>query len=194
MRGCLILGMLVSLCLCGAAMPVFAQPPTREKALGSFGGWRAYTYEEGGQTVCYMATSKVLKSAGPKKRAMPYLMITHRPVEASTDVVSYDAGAMLNSKRGVKLHIGKKTYDFFSVRGTAWARDSLIDHKIVAALRKASKAELTGFSDKKGALAIRDVFDLNGVDSAYHAISKACGVAEPSTLKSDPSKTKHPHR
>ena len=163
-----------------AAHPSFA----KEKTLGSFGAWRAYSYDEGGQTVCYMVTTKTLKSSGPKKRATPYLMITHRPVEASTDVVSYGAGTLIDSRRGIKLHVGKTIFDLFSVRDTAWARDSLTDHKLATALRNAPKTQATGFPDKKGISAINDLFDLTGAPLAYHAISKACGLPDTTPKRS----------
>jgi hypothetical protein len=176
-----------------ALFTLAAPAVAKEKALGSFGVWNAYANNEGGQMVCYMVTTSAVKSGGPAKRASPYLMITHRPTEASRDVISYGAGANLNAKRGVRLHIGKDIFDLFSVRDTAWARDALTDHKIAAAMRKTAMVAMTAFPDKKRQKPIKDTFTLTGSDAAYRAIGKACGYPEPAPKKSAPVKAKKPH-
>ncbi|MDR3425455.1 MAG: invasion associated locus B family protein [Alphaproteobacteria bacterium] len=176
LQGILHLAVVILLVALTAASPAFAAP--KEKDLGAFDAWRAYTYKEGGQTVCYMVTTKTLKSTGPKKRGAPYLMITHRPVEASTDVVSYGAGTMLDEKHGVHLRVGKDSFDLFSVRDTAWARDALTDHKLAAALRAASTVQISGVPAQAGSNAVSDAFDLKGALPAYRAINKACGLPD----------------
>lgn len=177
------------------AVSAGAAPSAKEKDLGRFGAWHAYSYNEGGQSVCYMVATKLVKSAGPKKRATPYLMITHRPVEASTDVVSYGAGTFIDSKRGARIHIGKSVFDLFSVRDTAWARDSRTDHKLAAAIRNAPIAQIDSFPGKKGAKKITDQFDLSGAASAYHAIGKACGLPDDTPKKATkPHAAAHRHK
>lgn len=163
--------------------------PFKERDLGTFGTWRTYAYDEGGQTVCYMVTTKTVQAKGPAKRTAPYLMITHRPVEASTDVFSYGAGALLDAKHGVKLEVGKTDFDLFSVRDTAWARDALTDHKLAAALRNAARAQVVGISSQNKIATINDVFDLTGALQAYRAINKACGLADVESKKPAAKKT-----
>jgi hypothetical protein len=170
-----------------AAVPAFALN-LQEKLLGSFGAWQPYTSDEGGQMVCYMVTTKTNKTTGPKKRAAPYLMITHRPIEASTDVVSYGAGVALDAKRGVKIQVGSKAFDLFSVRDTAWARDSLTDHKLASALRNATTAQASALSDQKGTSHISDQFDLAGMAAAYHSIGEACGLPDATSKKAAAAK------
>ena len=170
------------------AVPALSANTPKEKLLGTYGSWRAYAYDEGGQTVCYMVTTKILKTSAAKKRATPYLMITHRPIEASRDVVSYGAGTLLDSKHGVKLRVGKASFDLFSVRDTAWARDSLTDHKIAASVLNAPYAQISGIGTKKDMKIISDRFDLLGANSAYHAIGKACGLLETAPKKPTPKK------
>lgn len=165
----------------------------REKTLGTFGAWQTFMQTEGGQQVCYMvATANNPPVISPvkapvkgrhvkAKRGQPYIMITHRPIEASLDVFSYGAGAMLDTRRGATLRLGKNSFDLFAVRDTAWARDALTDHKIARALRILSlkpKAILGvhAYPEHKGDRLFADTFSLNGTDAAYHAIGKACGV------------------
>jgi hypothetical protein len=168
--------------------PAYGATSSKEKNLGTFGAWHAYAYNEAGQTVCYMVTTKTLKSQGPKKRELPYLMITHRPIEASTDVVSYGAGTMINAKRGIKISLGKTVFDLFSVRDTAWTRDAQTDHKLVAAIKTTPVLQVTSVSDKKPPQTIKDQFDLTGAVPAYHAIGKACGLPGEVPKKGTPMK------
>ncbi|MGB9151808.1 MAG: invasion associated locus B family protein [Alphaproteobacteria bacterium] len=182
-RQVILLAMLVASC----AVPAFAASAMREKTLGTFGAWRAYTYNEGGQTVCYMVTTKVVTSTGPKKRATPYLMITHRPIEASTDVVSFGAGMRIDSKHGVAIHIGKSLFELFSVHDTAWARDARTDHKLAAAIKNTPTARIISFPEKKDTKEVVDQFDLSGSPAAYHAIGKACGLPDEMPRKPKPA-------
>jgi hypothetical protein len=160
------------------ACPAPAFGASKETDLGSFGVWHSYAYDEGGQTVCYMLTSKNTKASGKNKDRISYLMITHRPVEASTDVFSYGAGEQLDSKHGVTLKIGKNAFDLFSVRDTAWARDARIDHKLAAAIRTSETAQTSGYSSQKRVAPIKDQFSLTGALPAYRAINKACGLPD----------------
>ncbi|MDR3450896.1 MAG: hypothetical protein P4M15_14350 [Alphaproteobacteria bacterium] len=160
-----------------AALQAKTLGETRDKALGTFGAWRTWRSNDGGQEVCYMTATRVLKSTGPQ-RGQRYLMITHRPVEASTDVFSYGAGDMLEGRHGARLTAGKKTFELFSVRDIAWARDSMTDHAIAAALRKDATARLTGYvTVKKHLRPVSDTFDLTGANAAYAAIGRACGLS-----------------
>lgn len=172
----------------GTALPssAFAIEKSKEKDLGGFGVWRAYQRDEGGQTVCYMVTAKMPPASGvssnakgsKKKVRTPYVMITHRPVEASSDVFSYGAGAMLDTKHSVTLRIGKEGFDLFAVRDTAWARDALTDHKIAKAVRGSAVAQVSGILSENQAASFNDKFSLNGALEAYRAIGKACGLAD----------------
>ncbi|MFA5041826.1 MAG: invasion associated locus B family protein, partial [Bdellovibrionales bacterium] len=160
------------------AAPVCAAEGGKKKDLGKFGVWRAFVYEEGGQTVCYMATTRAGKTTPKNKGRVPYLMITHRPVEGSTDVFSYGAGISLDSKHNAQLKMGKDSFELFSVKENAWARDSITDHKIAAAVRKSSEAKVVSIPAQGRATTIGDKFPLTGAAMAYRAISKACGVPD----------------
>ncbi len=161
-----------------ASFPAMA----KEKSLGVFGAWNTFTSQQNGQTVCYMVTIKTIKSLGPQKREGPYLMIAHRPTEGSVDVFSYGAGTLLDAKRDVHLSVGKAAFDLFSARDIAWARDAQTDHKIAAAIKGAATAQVKAFPTKHGK-AISDTFDLRGAGTAYHTISKACGLPEDTPKK-----------
>ena len=183
---------LIAVAAAAFSMPVFA----KEKDLGHFGTWHAYSANEGGQTVCYMTTTK-MRLPIAHKRAQPYLMITHRPIEASTDVVSYGAGAILEKRRSPKMLVGQTSFELFSVRDIAWARDALTDHRITQAILRVRSAQISAFlTYKTGEKPINDTFDVMGAADAYRAIGKACGLSmgTPKAPQKGPFKHKGPLR
>ncbi len=150
-----------------------AQPAT--KSLGKFGNWSSYVVYEGKNPVCYMALTARPKDPKGKREAVS-LMVTHRPAESSTDVVSYAAGLKLKAGEDVEARIGDKTFNLFTKDDTAWARDAMTDRAVVMAMRTANTQMVL-----KGVAAdgkpITDTVDLKGARDAYAAASKACGLA-----------------
>ncbi|MDD3030070.1 MAG: hypothetical protein PHS57_07310 [Alphaproteobacteria bacterium] len=175
----------------GFCAPGHAAPVHKERKLGTFGAWRAYAYEEGGQTVCYMVTTQKKRVQGQKTYRTAYLMLTHRPIEASLDVFSYGAGALLDAKHSSRVRIGSKSFDLFSVRDKAWARDAQTDHQIAKSLVSSSKMLVTSVPSGKGAATIKDQFSLTGARAAYRVIGKACGLSDAmvASTKSSSKKT-----
>ncbi|MDD4615668.1 MAG: invasion associated locus B family protein [Alphaproteobacteria bacterium] len=159
----------------------------KEKDLGTFGVWRAFSNEEGGQNICYMSTVKT-KGVGKNQRVR-YLMVTHRPVEGSSDVFSFGAGVPLDSKHGVTLKIGNDSFDLFAARDTAWAREAMTDHKISVALRSGKAAEISAIAAQSKITTLTEQFPLTGATEAYAAINKACGLPILEIAKKPPKKT-----
>lgn len=168
-----------------------AEPP---KSLGKFGYWAAYATQEGENKVCYMSiTAAAPEKKGSKtKRGNVVLMITHRPTEGSTDVISYAAGTKFKSSSDATFKIGGQDFNLFTQGDTAWARDAVGDHAIAAALRKAQS--LTVLGTTSGGAAIADTVNLKGVADAYYAIGTACGlqVEKPKTAAKTPETPKKP--
>ncbi|MDE1900699.1 MAG: hypothetical protein KGI37_03510 [Alphaproteobacteria bacterium] len=167
-----------------------------EKSLGRFDAWQAYVMMQGGQKTCYMVTTKTVQAAR-WARAQPYIMITHRPVEASTDVFSYNAGTRLDSGRGAAIRVGTTDFDLFAVHDVAWARLVQTDHAIAAALigktqpAVPSTVRVTAWPDRAHTAALVDVFDVTGAPAAYHAIGVACGLIQE---RRAPAHHRHAHR
>lgn len=147
-----------------------------ELSLGTYGVWHAYRMTKNNQPVCYMATSQSFPSTKNFKRGAAHLMITHRPVEGSTDVVSYTSGYMYKPVVDVTAHIGAKTFSLFTQADTAWARDTHTDHEMASAIRAGTLMTISGTPSAKGAHALTDKISLKGAPDAYQAISKSCGV------------------
>jgi hypothetical protein len=172
------------------ATPVLAKPA---KVLGSFGNWRAYAVAEDKQAVCYMVLTAHTAYPRTKKnkagRGEAHLIITHRPVEGSTDVVSYEAGYSFNPSSDVKVHIGKNSFSLFTDKDTAWARDPHTDHLLSADIRKEAFITINGLPVRRGATRITDKIQLQGADQAYTAIGKACGLIKEPSKKQPTAKT-----
>lgn len=184
------------------AMPAFAQSGGAQKSLGTFGGWRAYTYTENNQPVCYMVETIHFAPSKKLKRALAYLMITHRPAENSKDVISYTSGYNFKAASDVAVTIDKKTFSLFTQKSTAWSRDPATDRAIAAAMQNSKSMKLSGVPAAKGVSAVTDTLDLKSAATAYKAIGKACGLeTEPpskpvtkstKTAKKPAPRAKHP--
>lgn len=186
-----------SLLLCALLVmscPARAENSSTQKTLGTFGAWKAFSYQEADSPVCYMVKEARLPT--PKKsklkRGASYLMITHRPGENNKDVVSYAAGFNLKPSSNVTISFGKNSFDMFTNKDTAWSRDSKTDHALAAAITTSAQVKISAtpaISDLKN---ITDTLDLKGASAAYHAINLACGYEQEAKLKSRPApKKKH---
>jgi hypothetical protein len=212
MRAILSRGGILGLILVLTA-PVFAatsapapakQPTTKQqpaaKSLGTFGNWKAFSYTQNGQPVCYM-TLAMKTTAGHMKRGAAYLMITHRPGEGSKDVISFTSGYNFKPTSDVTAVIGKKSFDLFTETDTAWTRDPGSDHAMASAISQNNSIKITGTPAAKGTKPVSDAVDLKGSLQAYQAISKACGIpvetppkaAAPAAHKGKTTPTKASH-
>jgi hypothetical protein len=180
--------------LAAALLPagVLAQP-TKDapKLLGTFGGWKANSDGAGDQLTCYMTLQMHSLPNKKLKRGAAWLSITDRPGENSRNVVSYTAGYNFKPTSSVTVLIGKKSFDLFTEKDTAWSRDAATDHALAVAIRDGVKMKITGTPAAKGAGPVSDTLDLKGAAAAYQAIGKACGYPEEAPPKSvSPTKQK----
>lgn len=158
-------------------IPACAQQNSAQKSLGSFGVWKAFTYKENDQPVCYMV--KEAQFPQPKKaklkRGPAYVMITHRPGENAKDVFSYSAGYNFKPATDAHITIGKNVFDLFTDKNTAWSRDSKTDHQLAQAIRTGSFMKVSGTPAQANMKNMSDTLDIKGAAAAYQAIGKACG-------------------
>ena len=141
--------------------------------IGRFQDWSAYHMEENNQRVCYIL-SRATQTQHVAKRGDVYVMITQRPAENSFDVVSFSAGYSFKTKSETKVEIGKKSFTLFTNGSAAWASSPSEDRSIVATLRGAKSLVVHGTTS--GGIATTDSYSLNGLNPAYKAMNKSCGV------------------
>lgn len=151
------------------ASDAFANAP---RLLGKHGVWEAYTFNEDGQKVCYMAAKPNSAKGNYSSRGDIYALITHRPGEGTRNVFSYIAGYGYKAGSDVTLKVDGNAIILFTQDDTAWAPDASTDNKISEAIRKGSTMVVTGTS-ARGTLTT-DTFSLRGSGAAYDAISKEC--------------------
>jgi Invasion associated locus B (IalB) protein len=142
--------------------------------LGAAEGWTAYTYKGHSGQVCYITGFPIKQEPGNIKRKSPVMMVTHRPEEHVTDVVSFDEGYLFKDGTDASLDIDGTKFDLFTKSDTAWSRTSDLDKAIVAAMAKGSHAVIQG-TLRKGQAA-NDTYSLAGFGRALALIDKACGV------------------
>jgi len=167
------------LLLSSALLALLVQPAhaAGPKALGQSGFWSSYSLVDGKQPICYMtikAKPPEAKGAKAPKRGEVVLMITHRPGENSTDVVSYTAGLKFKPGTDVTAKIGEKSFSLFTQGDTAWSHDAASDHAMAQAIRLGSSMTVSGVSASGAPVA--DTLNLKGAAGAYATIGKACGL------------------
>ena len=143
------------------------------QVLGEYGDWTAYYYQDGKDSVCYMASTPKKDEGKYMKRGDIYVFVTHRPAEKSFDVVNFVAGYNFKQNSRVTVKIGNKTFNDLFVDGDkAWAMSAQTDKDIVEAMKKYDKMIVHGTSHK--GTATKDTYSLNGFSKAYRAISAKC--------------------
>jgi hypothetical protein len=154
------------------AHPAKSAPAVRR--LGSAEGWTAYTYTGHSGKVCYITGFPVKRETGHIKRRPAVMMVTHRPDEHVSDVVSFDEGYLFKDGSDAALDVDGTKFDLFTKGDTAWSRSSDLDKTIVAAMAKGKHAAIEG-TPQKGPL-LADAYSLAGFSHALALIDKACGV------------------
>jgi len=169
MRGLFVLA-LVATVTAGAATPSLAQDVT---TIGKFRDWTAYSYEEQGSKVCYMASQPSKEEGNYSVRGEVYAIVSHRPAEGASNVVSFMAGYPYKEKSEVTVTVdGNKSFTLFTHEENAWAYDE-DDSRIVNAMRAGTRMVVRGTS-QRGTLTT-DTYSLMGFTNAHAAISEACG-------------------
>lgn len=153
------------------AAPASAQAP---KPLGSFEKWSAFSYQEQGKPVCYLAGQPTDSKGGPPKRGDVFLMVTHRPAQKATDVVSFVAGYDLKPGSDVEAAVGGQVFKLFTKGDRGWAAEEKTDKALVQALIKGTTLAVKATPGRGPDSA--DSFALAGFGKAHQAITQACGV------------------
>lgn len=147
---------------------------SRTKSLGTFGDWRAFTYEEGGNKVCYVSSQPKKVEPKGKVRGDAYILITHRPAENSTHVVSVTAGYTYKAGSEAVATVDRRAFRLFTEGDTAWARDDTTDKGFTTAVRTGQGLVVKATSSR--GTNTTDTYSLKGSGDALKAIGEACGV------------------
>lgn len=153
------------------ALPAIASTVPTE--LGEYGDWTAYSYKDGKNTVCYMASTPKKDEGNYKKRGDIYAVITHRPAEKSYNVVNFVAGYDYKVGSNVVVKIGATTFkNLFTNKDNAWAPDTATDKKLINEMKRGQQMIVEGVSSR--GTKTKDTYSLKGFTGAYRAISAKC--------------------
>lgn len=169
--------------------PKAAAPAAR--SLGKFDSWAAYASQDSTGRICYLAGNPKKSEPAGFARKEPMAMVTHRPTEKITNVVSFVEGYALKEGSEVALDIGGIKFALFTKDDSAWARTSELDKTIAGALAKGKQVVVKGVSQKGPATT--DVYALSGFAQALAAIDKACGVKREDSALPPPAPPQQHH-
>jgi invasion protein IalB len=144
------------------------------KSLGQFEDWRAFTFQEDGNKVCYMASQPQKAEGDYTQRGEIYAMVTHRPAQGTQNVVSFVIGYPFKDDSRVNVSIDGKGFTLFTHKDTAWAPDKETDRALVQAMRAGRTMIVKGVSARD--TETTDTYSLLGFTAAHNAINKACEV------------------
>lgn len=151
--------------------PASAQEPEH---LDIHRDWHTYTYRENNNLVCYMVSKPTKEEGEYSQRGDVYMMVTHRPAEASRDVISVITGYAYRPESEATISVGDKLFDLFTSENTAWAREAATDGLMISAMKAGTSMTVKGTSSR-GTLTT-DTYSLLGFTAAYNQISRTCGL------------------
>lgn len=153
------------------SLPAFADTVPTE--IGEFKDWTAYSYQEGNNTVCYMASTPKKEEGNYKTRGDIYAVVTHRPADKSYNVVNFVSGYPFKKGSNVVVKIGTTSFNnLFTSGDNAWAPDSVTDKKLVDTMKRGERMIVEGISSR--GTKTKDTYSLAGFTGAYNAISAKC--------------------
>ena len=164
-----ILFFFICIAVAGAAPPSVAKKPTD---LGGNGKWAAYTFVDGKNKVCYMASAPVKQQGKYKKRGQPYALITNRIAPESRAEVNFVAGYTFKKDAPVKVTVGNQTFQLFSTEGRAWSPNAQADAKLVKSMIRGSRMVVRGVSSR--GTKTTDSYSLSGFTATKKLIDRAC--------------------
>lgn len=161
------------LVICGLFFATAAQAADQPQLLGEFGDWSAWTFNDRGNVICYMASTPKKDEGKYKKRGDIFAMVTHRPHEKVFDEVTFVAGYTFQKKAPLVIKIGNQTFkNTFTEGDKGWMINSAEDQKVVVAMKRGNRMIVEGRSGR--GTQTKDTYSLKGFSNAYQTISTKC--------------------
>lgn len=136
------------------------------------GNWEAFTEKQGSHLVCSIGAEPIKKEGNYKYRGQTYILVTHRPSEKSSNVVSVVAGYNFKKGSEATLIMGKKKTKLFTDGSHAFAHNSKTDNLLVKSMIKGSTMVFKGVSSR--GTKTTDTYSLTGFTAAYKSMNAAC--------------------
>lgn len=136
----------------------------------TFGDWKVFTNDNGGQKMCYIASVPVKKTGNYSKRSEPFFLVTQR--SAGVDEVSTTSGYPYANGSKVQVSIGGMKFDLFTQGERAWASDEATDNRMVGEMIKSNSMDVRGTSPRKTFSV--DTYSLKGFSKAHRDMKARC--------------------
>lgn len=155
-----------------ASAPALSE--TQLNALQRHDAWAVFANEKAAEPYCYAATVpvKTVASKDGIRRGQPFLIVSHFPAQGVANEVSVKLGFPAKPEETVKLVIGGASFDMFTEGEQAWLAKAEDDAKVVTAMRRGARAEITSIS-KRGTK-ITDEYSLIGFSKATARAAAIC--------------------
>ena len=161
-------------------MAGFASAPVtvsaEEKSLGTFKDWKAYSFEEGGKTVCVVWGTPQKETGDYTKRGAVRIFVAHRTWARPKRVneISIETGYTYKDDSDAVATIGNEKFEMFTDGDTAWNRAPEDDTRMIRAMRIGKDMVVVGVSNR--GTKTTDTYSLLGFTAAHNAINEACDV------------------
>jgi hypothetical protein len=153
----------------GAGTPVSAQDV---RYIATHGAWSSFRAADSGGPVCYAASEPTQMRPANVRHGDIYLLVTDRPAEDSSDVVSLVVGYPYKTGSDVTATIGDHRFRLFTKGNTAWSISTELDHALVAAMKAGATMLVKAVSARGTDTAY--TFSLSGVTAALQEVETVC--------------------
>jgi len=146
--------------------------PAGSSKADTFTDWSLHTSTEGGQKVCYAATTVKQPGAGAAKRGASVVYISAWPKDGIKSEISIKLGYAAKTASGASASTGKDMFKLFITSERAYVADATQELKLLEAMKKGSK--LTVVATAESGTAVSDVYSLSGISQVLQALAVAC--------------------
>lgn len=142
--------------------------------LKSFKDWQVYKQETSQGRICFMSSvpKKLRGDYDRSNRGETRVFVSHGPGKGERGVVSVLAGYRYKKQSEVDFTIDKKAYKLFTLDNRAWSQGEEDDQRMVVAMKRGSKLNVTGISSRNNKTI--DEYSLSGFTAAKAFLDKAC--------------------
>jgi invasion protein IalB len=140
--------------------------------VGSHRDWNVYKFQDGDQTICYMASEPKKQEGNYTRRGSPAVLVTRRPGQHVVYEVSVDPGYTFLDGSNVEIQIDKRKFLLFTRGEHAWTPKEQDDRNLIDAMKRGTNMTVRGNSSKN--TYSLDTYSLLGFSAAFDAMTEAC--------------------
>jgi invasion protein IalB len=139
---------------------------------GTFGAWSLYANESGDAKLCFAAATPSEKKPTTANRGPTLLYVSAWPKDGIRSEVSVKLGYPVKPDSTVTVVVGTDTFSLFPKEERAYVADATQELKLVEALKKGTKADVTATSAR--GTETTDTYTLSGLTQALTELGKTC--------------------